>query len=236
VRGTGRTLGTTASPHSSRRLKAGAARADDPGMEPRRAPARPVPPGRPTGRASDRGSAMVETALVAPLFLLLLFGVLEVGYAWLGRTTVTNMSVSGARAASAQADDVLADHAVLRAVQGGATSLGSARITMVVVYRATGPDDRVPAACRSASVTDSATTRGCNRYVAADLLRPSTDLGCVAPPARRRNPTGTGARPPGRRRCRAPRGHRTTWGSTSRPPTTSWSASAGRRSPSPRTP
>lgn len=151
-------------------------------MEPRRAPARPVPPGRPTGRASDRGSAMVETALVAPLFLLLLFGVLEVVYAWLGRTTVTAMSVSAARAGSGMADDVLTDHAVLRAVQGGATSLGSARITMVVVYRATGPDDRVPAACRSAPVTDSTTTRGCNRYVAADLLRPSSDFGCVGPP------------------------------------------------------
>jgi len=160
----------------------GAAGADDPGMEPRRAPVRPSPPGHPARRVTDRGSAIVETALVAPLFLLLVFGVLEVGYAWLGRTTVTNMSVSAARVGSGQADDVLADHALLRAVQGGAASLGSARITMVVVYRATGPDDRVPAACRSASVTNSTTARGCNRYVAADLLRPSTDFGCVGPP------------------------------------------------------
>jgi hypothetical protein len=133
-------------------------------------------------RAAERGSALVETALVAPLFLLLVFGVLEVGYAWLGRSTVSNMSVTGARAGSGAADAVLADHSVLRTVQGGAASLGAARITMVVVYRATGPDDRVPPACRTASVTDSATTRGCNRYVAADLTRPASDFGCVAPP------------------------------------------------------
>jgi hypothetical protein len=92
------------------------------------------------------------------------------------------MSVVGARSGSGEANEVLADHAILRAVLGSYTAGSAANIELVVVYRATGPTDRVPTACKTESVTNTTSVRGCNRYVASDLARPSTDFGCVGPP------------------------------------------------------
>lgn len=130
----------------------------------------------------ERGASLVEATLVVPLFFMLIFGVMEAGYAWFGKSTVNNMSVVGARSGSGEANEVLADYAIVRNVQDAAAGIGIGKVTMVVVYRATGPSDRVPAACLTASVTNTSSVRGCNRYVASDLSRPSTDFGCVGPP------------------------------------------------------
>ncbi|MEX0666055.1 MAG: TadE family protein [Acidimicrobiia bacterium] len=124
----------------------------------------------------------MEAAIIAPLVLLLIYGVMETGYAFFGRLTVNNMSVVGARSGSGEANDVLADFAILQAVENGATGMGTNDITMVVVYRATSPDDRVPAACKTASVTNTSGTRGCNRYVSGDLALDSDQFGCIGPP------------------------------------------------------
>ena len=37
----------------------------------------------------------------------------------------------------------------------------ASEIKTIVVYRASGPNDRVPAACKTASVTNTTSTRGC---------------------------------------------------------------------------
>jgi hypothetical protein len=124
----------------------------------------------------------VEAAIVTPLLFLLLYGVLEAGNAYFGRVTVNNMSVVGARAGSGEANEVLADYAILQAVRGAASGIGPASIKLVVIYRATNPDDRVPAACKTASVTDAPATRGCNRYTGASLTLGSDQFGCVGPP------------------------------------------------------
>ena len=132
--------------------------------------------------AHERGASLVEATLVIPLFFMLIFGVMESGYAWFGKSTVNNMSVVGARTGSGEANEVLADYAILQAVKDASAGIGVAKINYVVVYRATGPTDSVPTACKTASVTNTSSVRGCNRYVAADLSRPSTDFGCVGPP------------------------------------------------------
>jgi hypothetical protein len=130
----------------------------------------------------QRGSSLVEAAIVAPLLFLLVYGVIETGYAFFGKLTVKNMSVVGARSGSGEANDVLADYAILRAIKHGAGGIGTNGINMVVVYRATDPDDRVPTACKTTSVTNTTSTRGCNRYVSADLSLDSDQFGCVGPP------------------------------------------------------
>ena len=55
----------------------------------------------PSGRRSSRGrgQAMVEFALVIPLFLLFLSGILDFGFALFNRMTVINAAREGARAA-----------------------------------------------------------------------------------------------------------------------------------------
>lgn len=114
--------------------------------------------------------------------MTLLFGVIEWGYAFHDRLTVGNMSVAGARSASGEADDVLADHRILQVIGKNSASMPASKITTIVIYRATGPDDKVPDACKTASVTNTATTRGCNRYTGADLALGSDAFGCVGPP------------------------------------------------------
>ncbi len=47
-----------------------------------------------------RGTAVVETAVVAPLLILSMLGMIEVGYAFMVKQTVTLASREGARAAS----------------------------------------------------------------------------------------------------------------------------------------
>ena len=135
-----------------------------------------------TRAGDERGAVLVEAALVTPLVFLLLFGVIEFGYAFYGKLTVNNMSVVGARAASGSGNDVLADYQVLQSVAGANTGISSSDVQLVIVYRATSPSDRVPTSCLTASVTNTPSVRGCNRYVGTDLARPSTDFNCVPGP------------------------------------------------------
>lgn len=120
---------------------------------------------------------LLEAALVTPVFLTLVFGVIEGGLALHTRLSVVNMTLTGARTASGHGNDVLADYYVIQAVQRGRGGVSSGDLGPIVVYRATGPSDRVPSACTTSSVAGL-----CNRYVAADASRPSTDFGCVGPP------------------------------------------------------
>ncbi|MFZ5585035.1 MAG: TadE/TadG family type IV pilus assembly protein [Thermodesulfobacteriota bacterium] len=50
--------------------------------------------------AENRGSVAVEFALFLPFFLMLVFGVIELGGAWYQRQMLVNASREGARAAS----------------------------------------------------------------------------------------------------------------------------------------
>lgn len=138
-------------------------------------------PNRPA-RVRERGAVLVEAALIAPIAFALVFGAMELGYAYFGKLTVEHMSVAGARSASGGANDVLSDYNTLQAVRDASTGMSTSKITMVVIYRATAPSDRVPAACKTASVTNTTSTRGCNRYVGSDLLLASSQFGCVGPP------------------------------------------------------
>ncbi len=131
---------------------------------------------------AERGATLVEAAIVTPLVFLLIFGIAEAGYAYFGKLTVNNMSTVGARSGSGEANEGLADYAILQSVEKASAGMEAARITMVVVYRATSFTDRVPTACKTASVANTTSTRGCNRYVGADLSLGSDQFGCVGPP------------------------------------------------------
>ena len=111
------------------------------------------------------------------MFFLLLFGVIEGGYGLHERLSVANMALVGARSASGSASDVLADHLLLAAIKAGSGGVSSSQVTTIVVYKATGPNQSVPVACKTASVAGS-----CNRYTGADLAKASTEFGCVGPP------------------------------------------------------
>ncbi len=62
------------------------------------------------------------------------------------------------------------------------TGMGASAITAIVIYRAAGPSDRVPSACKTGAVTNTSTIRGCNYYTGSDLSLASSQFGCVGPP------------------------------------------------------
>ena len=64
----------------------------------------------------ERGAVLVEAAIIAPIAIALVFGAMELGYAYYGKLTVEHMSIAGARAGSGSANDYLADYNTLQAV------------------------------------------------------------------------------------------------------------------------
>lgn len=108
---------------------------------------------------------MIEVAIVTPVFLMVVFFILELGLLMRDSLTTDNASREGARAASTRGDNADADYFVLRTVEHGLEAMGLERVQYVVVFRATSPGDAVPAACRVSSQPGL-----CNRYTPVDFF------------------------------------------------------------------
>jgi Flp pilus assembly protein TadG len=100
-----------------------------------------------TARRGERGAALVEAAIVTPVFFLILFGIVEFSLAFHDQLTEANMGRAGARAGSTHGKDLLADYELVQAVNKAAGSLPRRNIAYIVVYKAAAPTDRVPAGC-----------------------------------------------------------------------------------------
>lgn len=106
---------------------------------------------RPTSEARSRGEAIVELVLSLPLFLLLVFGILEFGRMWNTYQITTDVAREGARLASltgTDGDDVVA--AVQARVHAG--GLDSTKVT-VVFNDGAGLCDETGADCEGARET-----------------------------------------------------------------------------------
>jgi len=86
---------------------------------------------------SERGAALVEMALVAPLLLLLLFGIVEFGFVFKDRLTISHATNAAARTGSTTGTDPAADFLILGAVEAGLTgAVDLATIDHVDIYKA----------------------------------------------------------------------------------------------------
>lgn len=121
--------------------------------------------GKPAREKSERGAALLEAALVTPIFLMIVFGIMEMGLLFRDSLTTENASREGARAASTRGNRADADYFVLRTVEHGLEAMGLERLQYVTVFKATGPGDTMPASCATASQANL-----CNRYTAADFF------------------------------------------------------------------
>lgn len=97
--------------------------------------------------APDRGSLLVESAIVTPLVALLMFGMVEVGAALKSHSSTANAVRAGARVASVAAADPLADQRVLARIDQEIAGIGGDDVRYVVIWHATGPGDPIPPAC-----------------------------------------------------------------------------------------
>lgn len=104
--------------------------------------------GRRPGRAGrERGSVLVESAIVTPIALLLLFGVVEAGSLLRSYSSTANAVRSAARVASVAGSDPMTDQRVLARMAQEIQGLGGQQVDFVVIWHATGPGAKVPPAC-----------------------------------------------------------------------------------------
>lgn len=113
-------------------------------------------------RSRERGAALVEMTVAVPFLVLLVFGIVEWGWAYRDAMTLTGMTRSGARVGAGMGNDPSADWQILQAVRGSSNDVE--RFEAVVVYRSTATDGKVPSGCLSQPVAGV-----CNLYTGADL-------------------------------------------------------------------
>lgn len=79
-------------------------------------------------RKEEHGQALVEMALVLPLFLLLLFGVMEMGRVGYSYITVSNAAREGGRIATVGGTDLQ----IKSSIENAASSLDSTSLTIII--------------------------------------------------------------------------------------------------------
>ncbi|MEM9200793.1 MAG: TadE family protein [Actinomycetota bacterium] len=122
----------------------------------------------------------MESAVVTPVLLLLVFGIMEFGFAFRDYLAAANATRDGAREASVAGSGLDADYRILRSVARASASLPDGAIEQLVIWEATGPDDSVPDACR----TSGSQAGLCNVYSSTQLRLAPDNFGCDAgPPA-----------------------------------------------------
>lgn len=102
--------------------------------------------------------------MVTPLVFAMLFGLLEFGFVFKDKLTISNASRAGARSGAAAGSNPMADYQILRAVASGTSSL--AKVDRVVVFRGTSVHSPVPPACTTANAGIAGV---CNVYDGSDL-------------------------------------------------------------------
>lgn len=125
----------------------------------------------------ERGSAIVEFALVSVLLIVFAFGIIEFGLAWQDRLTVQTAARAGVRVGSSLTTNSLADYNILAAVASSLHDVGAANVEYVVIYKSTTSDGKPPALCSGTIPISVAAT--CNVYTGAQLAAlNSSQFGC----------------------------------------------------------
>jgi hypothetical protein len=91
---------------------------------------------RTTGRDKESGATLVEAAIVLPVLLLVVIGIMEFGLAFKDFLTVSYISREGARIAALAGDDPAADCAILTGLGDIITDGDLARIQEIQIYKA----------------------------------------------------------------------------------------------------
>ncbi len=90
----------------------------------------------PRHRRDDRGSALVETAVVLSLLMMLSIGAFEWGMAFRDWLSVSAATREGARVAASAGKDAEADCTILEATAGSLLSIDGSDILFIDIYKA----------------------------------------------------------------------------------------------------
>jgi hypothetical protein len=137
----------------------------------------------------ESGAAAVEAAIITPLFLMLIWAIVEFGPAFLVWSSVKAASKDGAREASSSGQDAFADYNVLDTIR---RTSRVQNLQYVIVFKGNpcpagsttncGVHSKIDPTCVIAAESASGPAPHgllgkCNIYLPADLARPNTDFG-----------------------------------------------------------
>jgi hypothetical protein len=119
---------------------------------------------------NDRGVAMVEMAIVAPLLAMLVAGIFEFGTLWRDDLSVSTSTRAAARIVSNLGDDYLADYEAILALNSGLSSIDGITIEGVLIFDAGAADGEPHPNCFDVAGDPQDSAGRCNHYSAADLV------------------------------------------------------------------
>ncbi len=118
-------------------------------------------------RRGERGASLIESAVVMPVFVLLLMGLFEMGLAVHNYIKVDGAANGAVRALTVDGAAIDADYVTLQTLRHGLSSFDVNKIESMIVFKADGTDSEVPAACRSIPIPAGAE---CNTYQPSDFF------------------------------------------------------------------
>ncbi|MGI9605852.1 MAG: TadE/TadG family type IV pilus assembly protein [Acidimicrobiales bacterium] len=126
----------------------------------------------------ERGAAMVEFALISPVFFLLLFGGIEMGLIFRSHLAIEDMSRNAARVASVQRDDPNADRAILQVIVDRTANL-QGEVQKVIIYSADTLDSALPSQCINIADQPVSVANVCNSYLGTDIADVAAGTGTL---------------------------------------------------------
>ncbi len=123
-------------------------------------------------RRRDDGVALIETAIIAPLLILLFLGMVESGFALRDGNTLARATQQAARSDARLADNPLADYEALRSLDSGLAATTASSLVRVIIYDAASTGATPPASCLALPRPDNTATVGnssCNVYSATQV-------------------------------------------------------------------
>lgn len=119
---------------------------------------------------SDRGSALVELALVLPMLCILVYGTTEMGFAWVAKNRVAGAVSQAARIGASGGNQLATDRDILLTLKASLPAKQLAALDRVVVYNGNDPSGTAPAVCtKSAGAPSEVGTSTCNSYTGATV-------------------------------------------------------------------
>ena len=111
---------------------------------------------------------IVETALVAPVVLLLIFGIFEAGMLLLSHLSLEETTRDASRTLAIHGKNADSDVRVLDTISVKLDNIRGDSIQRIVIYQATDVDAEPSAICRTGSGSGSVSD-GCSIYTSADF-------------------------------------------------------------------
>jgi TadE-like protein len=119
----------------------------------------------------------MEAAITLPLFLLLIFGILEFGLVMRSYLSVASSTRDTARLATVKGADIATDYDIIQNVKRTLRGIPQGDILQVIVFKGSTVQSTTASGTLNSCRTSSQSNL-CNTYTTSDLNRPATDFGC----------------------------------------------------------